>query len=112
MKLLVFMVGAFAAISAQAAGPFAKFESRPAIEEFETLTKMEDVERCLIDIDGMLAPNVYRQPDRPDQVRILWIAGAPYAGVAGARIDLKRSAKGGTSVKSWLKSRQVRVCAP
>jgi len=102
---------AFCAPSAQAQGPISKFDEKPPVAEYRSANSLEDIERCLIDMEGWLAPNVYRQPDRPDQVTLLWIAGGMYAGKAAARVDLVRDGTG-TQVKSWMPAKQARACAP
>ncbi len=94
-----------------AAGPISKFDQKSPVADYSTARRLEDVERCLIDMDGWLAPNVYSQPDRPDEVTLIWIAGGPGAGRAAARIDLHRLPNG-TSVKSWMPAKQVAECAP
>jgi hypothetical protein len=96
---------------ALAAGPISKFESKEPTAQYVTAAKMEDVERCLSDLDGWLAPNIYKQDDRPNHVTVLWIAGGAGAGLAKARVDLDRAGNG-TQIKSWLPSSQVQTCAP
>lgn len=92
-----------------AAGPISKFDTKPPVGEYDTAQKLEDIERCLIDMDGWLAPNIYRQPDRPDDVTLVWISGGMPAGTAAARIDLKRTSSG-THVTSWMPAKQAAAC--
>jgi hypothetical protein len=88
------------------AGPVSKFDEKaPKIDVLSTAS-LHDVERCLIDLDGHPAPQVYRQPDRPDEVRLLWIVQAK----AVDRADLKATPQG-TAVKIWTGSNQMRSCA-
>jgi hypothetical protein len=94
-----------------AAGPISKFDSKPALADYVSAAKMEDIERCLIDMQGWLAPNVYAQPDRPDDVTMLWISGGDAAGKAAARVQLHR-VSGGTHVVSWMPAKQALDCAP
>lgn len=93
------------------AGPISKFDAKAPIADYVSTASLEQIERCLIDMDGWLAPNVYRQPDRSDQVTLLWIAGGSLNGTAAARVDLKREAMG-THVRSWMPAKQARACAP
>jgi hypothetical protein len=102
---------AFCVAGAAAQGPISKFGEKAPVAEYRSASRLEDIERCLIDMEGWLAPNVYRQPDRPDQVTLLWIAGGMYAGKAAARVDLVRDGAG-TRVKSWMPAKQARACAP
>lgn len=86
----------------------AKFESREPAFEVVTAKRLEDVERCMIRFGG--PPIVYRQPDRPDFVTIVWVAASLSAGNAAGRVDLQRTGKG-TSVRSWLGAKELRSCA-
>jgi hypothetical protein len=99
------------AVPAYAEGPVSKFEDRKLAAAYETPAKLEDVERCLMDMKGWLIPNVYRQPDRPDDVMLIWTSGGTIGGVAAARVDLHRQG-GGTAIKSWMPAKQVEDCAP
>lgn len=50
---------------------------------------MYDLERCMIGVDSPVMPQVYRQPDRPEQVLFVWDGtGGGLGGVsAAAQID-------------------------
>ncbi len=89
-------------------GPISKFSDRAPAYEIETDRKMEDVERCLIDMRGQLAPSVYRQPDRPDAVTLIWTVPN---GQTFGRVDLARVSTG-TKVVAWLTVKQIATCAP
>lgn len=88
-------------------GPISKFNEKQPSLALNSPLKLEDVERCLIDMDSVYAPYVYRQPDRPDAVTIIWTSGA---GASVGRVDLARAGSG-TRVTSWLKMKQVEICA-
>lgn len=90
------------------AGPISKFSERAPAQDFVSSRKLEDVERCLIDMKGWLVPNVYRQPDRPDAVTIIWTG---VNGLAGGRVDLARQASG-TKLTAWMPAKQIADCAP
>lgn len=47
---------------------------RQKVPEFTASSdkSMFDVERCIIDTDNIGKPWVYRQPDRPEQVMLVW----------------------------------------
>ncbi len=90
-------------------GQVAKFNGRSPQAAYVTAAKLEDVERCLIGVGS--PPQIYRQPDRPDDVTIVWTASGVAAGSAAARVDLKRDAAG-TRVTSWFSEKMVGPCAP
>lgn len=94
-----------------ASGPVSKFDSKAPLAEYDSVRKLEDVERCLLDMSGQFAPTVYRQPDRPDDVMLLWSKPAEAAGITAFRLDLHRT-PAGTHVRSWMPAKQVAECAP
>jgi len=89
------------------AGPISKFDGRRPTATFTSASKLEDVERCLIDLDHLMIPVSYRQPDRPDRATIIWGNGQ---GVTVWRVDLTRT-NSGTLVKAWLDADRVKSCA-
>ncbi len=93
-----------------APGQVAKFDGRKPDAAHDTVAKMEDVERCLI--RAVSPPQVYRQPDKPDEVTIVWIAGGLSSGEASGRVDLRRNDNGGTSVRGWFPEKLLMPCAP
>jgi len=103
----------FAACAASAAtgGPISKFDDRAPNAEFHSPRKMEDVERCLLDLDGQLAPQVYRQPDRPDDVLLVWLKAGTLAGITDGKVELHREGEG-TKVRSYIRTSQLEACAP
>lgn len=77
-----------------------KFDGRSPDAVILSKRSLGDVERCLIDADGKLPPNVYRQPDRPDRpddVTVLWLGPNE---LAQSRADVHREG-GGSRVTSW-----------
>lgn len=86
-----------------------KFDDRPAELDYASARPMEDIERCLI--RQLSPPQVYRQPDRPDDVMLVWLAAGVSAGNAAGRVDLHRQGKI-TRVKAWLDRKYVAQCAP
>jgi hypothetical protein len=99
------------AIAAAAAGPVGKFEARQVVAEYDSVAKMEDVERCLVLMDAGAPPLIYKQDDRPDDVMLVWMKTGPFYGVPGARLDMHRTPSG-THIRSWMPAKQVRDCAP
>lgn len=99
------------AIAMLAAGPVSKFDNNRPSADYLTLTKLEDVERCLIDLDGPGLPQVFRQPDRPDDVMLLWTAKGPLSAPVMHRVDLHRT-NNGTSIKAWIIQKWIMTCAP
>lgn len=98
-------------VAVLAGGPISQFDHRPPVADYVTSRALEDVERCLIDLDGWGAPSVYRQPDAPDKVTLIWFKGGTFAGLANARLDLERMTTG-TRVRSWMPAKQAKDCAP
>lgn len=94
------------AASAAHAGPISKFEEKQP-EVFASVRPAADVERCLIDMEGLLAPNVYKQADRPDRTTLIWKSPN---GISVGRIDVI-AVSGGTEVRSWFPAKQVAACA-
>ncbi|WP_455156025.1 hypothetical protein [Sphingomonas zeae] len=90
-------------------GQIAKFDDRKPEATYVSAKPMEDVERCLV--RQLAPPNVYRQPDRPDDVMIVWLSGGPASGNAAARVDLHRTGNS-TAIRSWLPKKFVEPCAP
>ncbi len=103
----VILLAAAVAGPATAQGPISKFDSRPPIADYVSSAKMEDIERCLIDMRNQPIPYVYRQPDRPDEVQLFWIVEV----TVDARLDLRRVPTG-THVRSWMSAKQALACAP
>jgi hypothetical protein len=98
-----------AALMLLADGPISKWDSRTPDLSFVTLASLFDVERCLIDMPKQLAPVVYRQPDRPDEVTIIY---PDQYGLSNGRVDLKKS-NSGTQVTAWsMSNERVQFCAP
>ena len=112
MRFVIAIAALVSAQSAISAGPLSKFSERSPVGDYISSRSLEDIERCLIDMDGWLAPNVYRQPDKPNEVKILWISGGMSAGLSAARVDLTKTPDGGTRVISWMPAKQAKACAP
>lgn len=114
LVLVTLLIGGGAAAQAAPNGPISKFNDRPR-EEYISPRFIFDIERCLIDSPGW-SPAVYRQPDKPDQVQMLWISSSDYTGGAKARLDLTK-VDGGTKVVAWpsstfLRRQELFICAP
>ncbi|WP_294191122.1 hypothetical protein [uncultured Sphingomonas sp.] len=90
-------------------GQVDKFETRSADLDYASASSLGDIERCLIRVAA--PPQVYRQPDRPDDVTIVWAGVSVSAGNASARVDLRRN-NGATQVPAWGLQKQVLSCAP
>lgn len=88
-------------------GPISKFASRAPDAVIVTRRPSGDIERCLIDAEGRLPPLVYRQPDNPDEVTIVWTGPN---GLAQARIDIRR-AGAGSKITSWSSAKAAKMCA-
>lgn len=99
---------ALAVLLLGAEGPISKFDDRPPVADYKTAVNIYDVERCLIDMEGWRVPNVQRQPDRPDESKLIWFG---HDGLTKARLDLKREGSQ-THVRAWIEEPEVKRCAP
>lgn len=89
------------------AGQLSGFERKAPDIESSVGRNIWDIERCMIDAKDFPypPPSVYAQPDRPDQVTLIW----QFQGKALRRIDLTKS-ENGTRVKAWHPSPEARSC--
>lgn len=87
------------------AGPLSKFEEKTPELTTVSAVPIYDLERCLMDLDGWPLPMVIRQPDRPDEVTLVYYVNM----TARGRLDLRRTAAG-TEVKAWEIGNQGRAC--
>lgn len=88
------------------AGPMSKFEDKTPQIEMISAIDLFDLERCLTDLDGYPVPFIYRQPDRPDEMNILWVINAR----THSRAYLKKMPDG-VAVKIWrADGNQVKSC--
>lgn len=88
------------------AGPISKFDKKkPDLETISSIP-LFDLERCLTDMPWQL-PLIYRQPDRPGEVKMLWVFDSASA---ISRIDLSVTPLG-VAVKVWnVKIDAVKSC--
>lgn len=98
-------------IAALTSGPISKFDGRHAESEYDSPATAGEIERCLIDMSGMTLPQVYRQPDRPNIVTLIWQTHGPLSASAANRVDLTTTATG-THVKGWFSKDDLEECAP
>lgn len=76
MKIFFALFGALISTSALLAADIGKLNQRePDITVTSNKTIFE-IERCIIEIDGVGIPSVYRQPDRPDKTQIAYSLGS------------------------------------
>jgi len=90
-----------------------KFDSSPADTIYTSSANVNDIERCLIRLDGAGGvPHVFSQPDRPAQRLIVWINDN---NDAAARVDLE-GISAGTKVAAWRavkkNPQKFEACAP
>jgi hypothetical protein len=104
----VIAAAALATPIAGIAGPISKWDSRKPEYEYVSSANIFDAERCIIDADGKPVASVFRQPDRPDEVMIVF---TNTGNNAETRIDLKR-VNGQLKVKAWNAPKQLLECAP
>lgn len=104
-------VAAFAALVVPAvavAGPISKWDDRKPDFDYVSRANLHDVERCILDSDGWSMPMVYRQPDRPDAVQLIYIDGD---GKSAGRIDMVM-VDGSLRIKAWQGPKAITSCAP
>lgn len=78
------------------AGPISKWDSREPDGVFDTAKNINDIERCLIDLNGVGGiPYVYKQPDQPNKRMLVWQNEDVDT---TARIDLEQMPKGTRAV--------------
>ncbi|MDK2757533.1 MAG: hypothetical protein KYX66_12435 [Blastomonas fulva] len=94
--------------AAAAAGPISKWDDRAPEFDYVSRANLHDVERCILDANGWPLPMVYRQPDRPDSVTLMYVDGT---GLAAGRIDLK-VIDNILHVKAWDAPKAIIQCAP
>lgn len=87
------------------AGPISKFDNDNSVR-LTSAKSAWDIERCLVDLGGSRAPLIYRQPDRPNNVTIIWTEAS---GHAVNRVDLTKTAAG-TEIVTWKDPKQLSEC--
>lgn len=93
--------------SAATAGPISKFDSKKPDFEGVSQVALFDLERCLTDMDGWPVPYIYRQPDRPNEINMLWVVTN---GSTAARAHLVKS-EIGVTIRIWnAAGNQARSC--
>lgn len=108
MKRFVPVLVALAIPTLAIAGPISKWDDREPDFDYQSRANLHDVERCIIDTDGWPMPMVYRQPDRPDRVTIMYMNDVSQG---AGRIDL--IAKDGLlHIKGWRAPKAITSCAP
>lgn len=95
------IVGTLAAIFASSAAFAADIGALNKKEPDATFTSSKtifEIERCIIEIDALGVPGVYRQPDRPDKTQIAYSIGtgiplliALFQTANGSRIEIRRT---------------------
>lgn len=77
------VVGSLASAPAVAADLAGLMKTQPTFTSM-TNRNMYDLERCMIEVDAPIMPHVYRQPDRPQRVILVWDGGGGVGGVSAA----------------------------
>lgn len=109
----VLLAAAFAFASPAIAGPISKWDQRAPDATFTSGGAIGDIERCLIDMNGIGGiPHVFGQEDRPGQRMIVWQNDDMDT---TARIDL-RATQSGTLITIWKANKKngaaVKACLP
>ena len=88
------------------AGGINKFDSKAPEINAVSSKNIYDIERCLIHMDRISIPYVYRQPDRPNEVMLIWQSNGQ---TTVSRADLKK-VDSGTHVRIWTASNEAHDC--
>lgn len=83
---------------------------RKKVPEFTASTKQRlfDLERCIIDTDNIGKPWVYRQPDMPERVMLVWESSD-----FGAATVLEMASLDNAQLKFWGRNkawRKIQTC--
>lgn len=86
MRLSTVLAGCLLAIAPSAvwAADLAGLINTTPVFTTATVKRMYDLERCMIEVDAPIMPHVYRQPDQPERVMLVWDGGNSIGGVSAA----------------------------
>ena len=89
------------------AGPISKFDDRNPDLEMVSSVPLFDIERCMTDMDDWPVPFIYRQPDRPNEMNMLWVGNMKtiaraYFVTTPAGVSVKIWGAAGNQTKSCL----------
>lgn len=80
MRLRIVMLAALVAATPGYAADVAGLMKTVPVFSKVTGKNMYELERCMIEVDGPIMPHVYRQPDRPQRVMMVWDGGGGVGG--------------------------------
>lgn len=102
------IIAAAIAVPALAADVAGLMKTQPVFST-QTNKNMYDLERCMIEVDAPIMPQVYRQPDRPQRTLFVWDGGGGVGGVsAAAQLDGIENAK----ITFWGREKILRRIQP
>jgi hypothetical protein len=89
------------------AGPISKYDDKKPDLEMVSSVPLFDIERCMTDMDNWPVPFIYRQPDRPGELNMLWVynmktIGRAYFVTTPAGVVVKIWNAAGNQTKSCL----------
>ncbi|WP_273301260.1 hypothetical protein [Sphingomonas ursincola] len=109
MRLRIVILAALVAATPGYAADVAGLMKTVPVFSKVTGKNMYELERCMIEVDGPIMPHVYRQPDRPQRVMMVWDGGGGVGGVSAAvLIDGIEDAK----VTFWGREKVLRRIKP
>lgn len=110
MKRIAFAIFVFALTCAGAVNADDTGGVRKKAPEFTATVplNMYDIERCVIDTDNIGKPWVYRQPDRPNDVMLVWES----SDLGNATVLEMHKQNSTTSMKFWGRNKAWRKAQP
>lgn len=82
-----------------------KIRNLPPDDTVNSKLNMFDIERCMIDVDAASVASVYRQPDRPNEVTLVWFTAIMVTMVAndeGTYVEARFQSPGGRKARKRL----------
>ena len=101
MRIFISVLGALLSTSAVLAADIGKLNQKEPDQIVSSTKTIFDIERCIIEVDALGVPAVYRQPDRPNKTQIAYSLGtgvplliALFQLENGSKIEIRRGVIG------------------
>jgi hypothetical protein len=107
MRQPLFVLAALLTTSPIYASAIGDVRAKPPEFTAQIGLKLFDIERCIIDVDNIGNPWVYRQPDRPDVVMFVWESSD-----WGDATVLEMKGVDSVSIKFWGRNKAWRKVQP
>ena len=113
MRVLLFLVASLMFVpGAASAADLANFMNREPVNQIRTEKRLYDVERCIINAEGPSMPFVYRQPDQPERVIIVWDIVWDARSIGGVSAAVELNGLANTELRFWGRERIMRRIRP